>query len=173
MKALSTLLYLFTASLSAKAAGWVYMGFYPYMYDLNTDRWNYASAPVIWYQDIHTNEWGFIGEQPPINSLESLPGLMIRTWSNRGNVIDIYFYVDNEALLVDSRIPGEADYLYYYEELPDDKAVIALKDQVLGQEESITLTLDFTAFAEGYFSGVILTETIVEPISGEFAFYTF
>lgn len=173
MRTRAIILILFVATLTTKAADWVYMGLYPYMYDLNTARWSYAAAPVIWYQDVYTQEWGVIGEQPPINSLEYLPGLMIRIWSNQGEVFDIYFYIDNEASLDDPRFPGPADYIYYYEELRNDKAVIAMKDQVFGQEESITLALDFTEYAAGYFSGVILGNTTVRPIAGEFVFYTF
>ena len=173
MKTLAIISILFLSTLSTKAADWVYMGLYPYMYDLNTARWSYSAAPVMWYQDVYTHEWGVIGEQPPINSLEFLPGLMIRTWSNQGKVIDIYFYIENEASLDDPLLPGLENYLYYYEELRNNKAVIAMKDQVFGLEESFTLALDFTEYAAGYFSGVILGNTTVTPIAGEFAFYTF
>ena len=87
MKKLAVLsLMLFTAW-SANAAGWVYMGLYPYMYDSNLGQWSRSAEPFLYHQNVYSGQWYQMGAAPPRYAPNSLIGLGIDLYLPAGRLI--------------------------------------------------------------------------------------
>ena len=171
MKKLTLSLALLLSTLSASATGWVYMGLYPYMYDGNTARWSYSSTPVLWHVDMYTSQWYSMGVQPPNYAPDFMPGIVVELTLSNQSIVDFYCYLSNEAVLDDLGVVGTSNYVYYYEDLGNNKAILAAKDEEILQDEAITLALVFSNYGKGYFSGVIMNGSNVVGVNGTFAMF--
>jgi len=74
----SILLYLlfFLPAIGA-AKEWVYMGYYPYLYDFDSGSWLYSTPKSLRVYDMSTQEWSIIGESQSPKAPDDATGLTL------------------------------------------------------------------------------------------------
>jgi len=165
MKKFSLILVLFFAATCVSATGWVYLGNYPYIYDAETSGWSYASAPVLWHQDVVSGEWKEIGEQPENFVPETLEGLTIilceksSCWEANYHG---YRFLDDEmaeawnySAMIGGYTPDE-DWLVLYSMIPTScNQAMLISASLESEDGEEILNLEFTGENVGNFVGAI------------------
>lgn len=150
MRRLTLILVFLTFSLSARAAGWVYMGNYPYLYDHGSAKWTYSPAPVIWHQDIHTGYWYNIGTAPANLAPENVMGREVRIYST---LEGLYYYLSfstYDPIYGTATVDGYSfNFYYHYKKITNNQAQIIAYDG--GQAYDYTLLFDDAS--SGYWDG--------------------
>lgn len=151
-KILSAICILFLSiSASAQTAGWVYMGYYPFMYNGDTAKWSYSTSPVIWHQDIFNGGWYFIGNQPPNLTPENLYGRTIQVWSAVERIYYDLGFSSFEQFYGAASVGGNSLGFYYvYKKITNNQAQILAFDGSQMYDYSLVFETTNSGIWEGY-----------------------
>lgn len=165
MKKLALITLFLLSYVSANAAGWVYMGYYPYMYDNSTARWSYSPAPVIWHQDLFTAGWYNIGTPPPNLTPSNLHGRTIEVWSTLEQMYyDFSFSSYDQYYGVATVGVYSFGFYYVYKEITNSQAQILAYDG----SQLYDYTLVFQTATSGYWDGYSINNDGVFSYYGTF-----